>query len=240
MTQHTQLRNVKIYADGANLQQMLEASKNPLVKGFTTNPTLMRKAGIADYAAFAKEVLSKITSAPISFEVFSEDTKEMHRQARLIASWGPNVYVKIPVTNSEGIPTYELIKDLAGQGVKLNVTAIFDLEQVIEVTNALKGGAPSVVSVFAGRIADTGRDPMPIMAAAREICQSAGDQIELLWASPREFLNIIQADQVGCDIITVTDDLLKKMSLLNKNLRQFSLETVQMFNNDARQAGYAL
>jgi transaldolase len=133
-----------------------------------------------------------------------------------------------------------LIKDLAGQGVKLNVTAIFDLEQVIEVTNALKGGAPSVVSVFAGRIADTGRDPMPIMAAAREICQSAGDQIELLWASPREFLNIIQADQVGCDIITVTDDLLKKMSLLNKNLRQFSLETVQMFNNDARQAGYAL
>ena len=232
--------NVKIFADGADFEGMLQAAKNPLIQGLTTNPTLMRKAGITDYEEFSKKVLSHIKILPISLEVFADDHNEMRRQALKIGSWGANVYVKIPVTNCEGTPSYELIRELTQNGIKLNVTALLTLEQVSYVTQALKGGAPSIVSIFAGRIADTGKDPLPMMRAALAMCQAAGPQIELLWASPREFLNIMQADEMGCHIITVTADILSKISLLNKDLNLFSLETVRMFKNDAEKAGYRL
>jgi transaldolase len=234
------LKNIKIFADGASLPSMLEAARDPRIAGFTTNPTLMRKAGVTDYAAFAKEVLAAIRDKPISFEVFADDFAEMKRQALLIKTWGDNVYVKIPVTNTQRESARALIKELSSAGVKLNVTAICTLDQVREVAQALAGGAPSVVSVFAGRIADTGRDPIPLMKEALAICRAADRHIELLWASPRELLNIVQAAEAGSDIITVTPDLLKKLELVDKDLGDFSLDTVQMFFRDAQAAGYKL
>jgi transaldolase len=235
-----ELGKIKIFADGASLPAMLALSPDPRIAGFTTNPTLMRKAGVTDYRAFAKELLAGIRQKPISFEVFADEFAEMKRQAREIATWAENVYVKIPITNTRGETAIPLIRELAAAGVKQNVTAICTLEQVRQTAGALAGGAPSVVSVFAGRIADTGRDPVPLMREALAICRAAGGGIELLWASPRELLNIVQAAQIGCDIITVTNDLLAKLALVGKDLGQFSLETVQMFFRDAQAAGYEL
>jgi len=231
---------VKIFSDGADVASMVRLAANPLIQGFTTNPTLMRQAGVSDYRAFASELLAQIRDKPISFEVFADELDEMESQAREIAGWGPNVYVKIPVTNCAARSAAEVIHRLASSGVRVNVTAILTLEQVSTVCAALAGGAPSVVSVFAGRIADTGREPVPLMREALDICRRHGAQIELLWASPREVLNIAQADALGCDIITVTPDLLKKMSLFGKDLGEFSLETVQMFRRDAEAAGFEL
>lgn len=230
---------VKIFADGADVKGMLEMYGKPYIKGFTTNPTLMRKAGITDYRAFSREVLSVIPDRPISFEVFSDDFAEMERQAKEIASWGANVNVKIPVTNTKGEPSYGLVRNLARAGIKLNVTAVFTLEQVRDVVAALDASTPAYVSVFAGRIADTGRDPMPLMAAAREMVHLL-PKAELIWASPRELLNVFHAEAVGCDIITVTNDVLAKLSNVGKDLARFSLETVEMFRNDAIKAGFTL
>jgi transaldolase len=234
------LDRIKIFADGASLPSMLESARDPRISGFTTNPTLMRKAGISDYRAFAREVLASIKDRPISFEVFADEFADMRRQAQDIATWGDNVYVKIPITNTRREPATALIRELASSGVKLNVTAICTLDQVRDTAQALKGGAPSVVSVFAGRIADTGRDPIPLMKEALGMCRAADKGIELLWASPRELLNIVQAAEVGCDIITVTPDLLKKLELVGKDLADFSLDTVQMFYRDAQAAGFKL
>jgi transaldolase len=231
---------IKIFADGASLPALLELAQSPQVAGFTTNPTLMRKAGVTDYRAFAKEVLGHIRDKPISFEVFADDFPEMNRQARAIAAWAENVYVKIPITNTKRESSIGLIRELSQSGVKVNVTAICTATQVRETAHALKGGAPSVVSVFAGRIADTGRDPVPLMKSALEVCTAADPLIELLWASPRELLNLVQADQVGCHIVTVTPDLLKKIELIGKDLGEFSLDTVKMFHRDASDAGYKL
>jgi transaldolase len=231
--------SVKIFADGANLAGMLEMYLLPHIKGFTTNPTLMRKAGIADYAAFAREVLQAIPDRPISFEVFSDEFPDMERQAHQIASWGENVYVKIPVTNTRREPSYDLVNRLSCSGVKLNVTALLSLDQVRDVVQAVRGGAPCCISVFAGRVADTGRDPVPMMAAAVEILKFAPNA-ELIWASPRELLNIFQADEIGCHIITVTNDILKKLSNVGRALDDYSLDTVRMFYNDAQQAGFRL
>lgn len=229
----------KIFADGADKAGMLEMYRNPLIKGFTTNPTLMCKAGITNYEAFALDILSVIKDRPISFEVFSDDFKEMHRQALKIASWGKNVYVKIPVTNTLGEPSYDLIHALAKAGVKQNVTALMTLDQVHDVTAALAHGPAACVSVFAGRIADTGRDPLSIMTESVDILHPH-QQLELIWASPRELLNVFQADDIGCQIITVTNDIIKKLSMVGKDLQEFSLETVQMFRNDAVKAGFTL
>jgi len=230
---------VKIFADGADKVGMLEMYRNPLIKGFTTNPTLMRKAGVTDYQAFARDILRAIPDRPLSFEVFSDDFEEMRRQARKIAYWGDNVYVKIPVTNTRGESSVELIRDLTRIGVKLNVTALLALDQVREVSAALAGGAPACVSVFAGRVADTGRDPVPLMAAAVELLRPYAN-IELIWASPRELLNIFHADAIGCHIITVTNDILKKLELIDKDLHEYSLDTVKMFREDAVKANYTL
>ena len=230
---------VKIFADGADRDGMLEMYANPLIKGFTTNPTLMRKAGVSDYKSFAKEILSEIRDRPISFEVFSDEFDEMKRQAEDIAGWGDNVYVKIPVTNTRGEGSYGLVNELSHAGVKVNVTAMMLLDQVRQVRAAVEGGAPCCVSVFAGRIADTGRDPVPVMAEAVDILKSAPNA-ELIWASPRELLNIFQADGVGCHIITATTDVLKKLSLIGKDLTEYSLDTVKMFFDDAQGAGYDL
>ena len=230
---------VKLFADGAEKAAMLELYRNPLIQGFTTNPTLMRKAGITDYRTFARDILQAIPDRPISLEVFADEFDEMERQAREIATWGRNVYVKIPVTNTRREPSLDLICRLSHSGVKLNVTAILTLAQVREVMTALRGGAPSNVSVFAGRIADTGRDPVPLMAAAVEMV-SVEPQIELIWASPRELLNVFQADSIGCHIITATTDILKKLSLVGKDLGDYSLETVKMFYEDAQKSGYRL
>ncbi|CBE68003.1 MAG: transaldolase [Candidatus Methylomirabilis oxygeniifera] len=230
---------VKIFADGADKTGILEMYRNPLIKGFTTNPTLMRKAGVSDYQAFAFDILRAIPDRPISFEVFSDDFTEMARQARKIAGWGENVYVKIPVTNTQGESSAKLVYDLAREGVKLNVTALTALDQVREMSAALAGGPPAIVSVFAGRVADTGRDPVPHMAEAVE-CVRSYRNIELIWASPRELLNIIQADAIGCHIITVTQDILKKLHLIGKDLHEYSLDTVKMFHDDARNVGYTL
>jgi transaldolase len=230
---------IKIFADGADLDGMLAMYREPYIRGFTTNPTLMRKAGVTDYCAFATQVLAAIPDRPISFEVFSDDFADMERQARLMAGWGPQVYVKIPVTNTRGEPAYELIHRLSHAGVKVNVTAIMPLEQVRAVVQALKGGAPSNVSVFAGRIADTGRDPVPHMKAALDILADEPNA-ELIWASPRELLNVFQARDIGCHIITATTDILKKLSLVEKDLGDYSLETVKMFHDDAQKAGYRL
>ncbi|MEO6772597.1 MAG: transaldolase [Kofleriaceae bacterium] len=230
---------VKIFADGADVKGMVEMYGKPFVKGFTTNPTLMRKAGISDYRGFAKEVLAAIPDRPISFEVFSDDFSEMEKQAREIASWGNNVNVKIPVTNTHGEPAYKLIQTLAKAGIQLNVTAVFTLEQVRDIVAHLDPRAPAFVSVFAGRIADTGVDPLPLMAAARAMVHTL-PHAELIWASPRELLNVFHADSVGCDIITVTNDVLAKLANVGKPLAQFSLETVKMFHDDATKAGFKL
>ena len=232
---------VKIYADGADKASMLELyqNQNPLIRGFTTNPTLMRKAGVSDYRAFAHEIIQAIPDRPISFEVFADEFTEMERQALEIASWGDNVFVKIPITNTRGRPSNELVRRLARAGVKLNVTALMTLDQVRDISPCLAEGPAGYVSVFAGRIADTGRDPMPIMAAAVELLRPYPN-LELIWASPRELLNIFQADAVGCHIITVTHDVLKKLSMVGKDLHEYSLDTVKMFYDDGQKAGYAL
>jgi len=232
--------NIKIFADGADLKSILELNKNPIISGFTTNPTLMKKAGIQNYTEFAKEVLSEIKDKPISFEVFSDDLDEMKIQAKKISTWADNVYVKIPITNTKGESTAGIVHELSHSGVKVNVTAIFSTAQVIKTAYALKGGAPSVVSVFAGRIADTGRDPKPFMKSMFLICKGQDPSIELLWASPRELYNIVEAEACNCDIITVAHDLLSKLNLFDKNLEEFSLDTVKMFYNDAQKAGYTL
>jgi len=231
--------SIKIFADGADKAGMLEMYAKPFVKGLTTNPTLMRKAGIADYKAFSLDILEAIPNRPISFEVFSDDFAEMERQALEIASWGKNVYVKIPVTNTKRESSYNLIEKLVAKKVKLNVTALMTLVQVRDVVAALDPDVPSYVSVFAGRIADTGLDPVPLMAEAVELLKTA-PAAELIWASPRELLNIFQADAIGCHIITVTNDLLKKLDLVGKDLNDYSLETVKMFFDDARAAGFRL
>jgi transaldolase len=231
--------NVKIFADGADKAGIFDMYSKPHIKGFTTNPTLMQKAGINDYQSFALEILETIRDRPISFEVFSDDFAEMKRQALKIASWGENVYVKIPVTNTHGEPATELIRELAKAGVKQNVTALMTLQQVCEVTAALAEGPAAYVSVFAGRIADTGFDPLPLMTEAVSI-MAPHPQLELIWASPRELLNIFQADAIGCHVITVTNDILKKLDLVGKDLGEYSLDTVKMFRNDAVKAGFQL
>jgi transaldolase len=230
---------IKIFADGADKAGMLEMYRNPLIAGFTTNPTLMRKAGISDFEAFARDILESIPDRPISFEVFSDDFAEMERQARSIAAWGPNVYVKIPVTDTKGASAAPVIATLAADGIQLNVTALLTVEQVRFVAAALAGGAPSYISVFAGRIADAGVDPLPIVRESLAI-MAPHKHLELIWASPRELLNIVQADAAGAHIITVTNDLLAKLPTLGKDLAQFSLETVQMFHRDATAAGFEL
>jgi transaldolase len=230
---------IKVFADGADKRVMLEMARNPLVQGFTTNPSLMRKAGISDYPAFAHDVLQDIRKHPISFEVFADEFDEMERQALEIASWGDNVFVKVPVTNTRREPALDLICRLSRQGVKLNVTALLALDQVRDVCSALCKDVPAYVSVFAGRIADTGRDPVPLMSAALEYINQQGSA-ELIWASPRELLNIFQADAIGCHVITVTGDLLRKLSLVGKDLHEYSLETVSMFYEDARNSAYSL
>ena len=230
---------MKIFADGADLDGILSLAENPRISGFTTNPTLMWKAGLTDYQDFAQRLLERITTHPISFEVFADDAQEMRRQARLINSWGENVYVKIPVTTTSGESMAPLVRELSEDGVKINVTALFTTAQVELITAAVSEGAPSYVSVFAGRIADAGVDPLPIMTKAVGVLVDA-PRAELIWASPREILNVVQADQVGCHIITLTHDLLPKLDSLGKDLDQFSLETVQMFHRDAQTAGFTL
>ena len=234
----SQLR-VKLFADGADKAGMLRMRENPLIKGFTTNPTLMRGAGISDYECFAREILEDIRELPVSFEVFSDEFPEMERQARKIAAWGPNVYVKIPITNTRGEQSYGLIQRLSRAGLKLNVTAVMTLGQVQQSAVALGDSPGAFVSVFAGRIADTGRDPVPIMCqAVREL--TITPNVELIWASPREVLNVFQANTVGCHIITLTSDILKKLANTGKDLEKFSLETVRMFRDDALHAGFVL
>lgn len=230
---------VRIFADGADRAGMLEMYAKPYIRGFTTNPTLMRKAGVKDYRGFALDILQAIRDRPISFEVFSDEFEEMERQAEEIAGWGDNVYVKIPITNTRREPSTALVGRLTRAGIKVNVTAMMTLRQVRDVAAVVAGGAPCYVSVFAGRIADSGRDPVPMMAAAVELLRPVPNA-ELLWCSPRELLNVFQADAVGCDIITVTNDILKKLENVGKDLDDFSLETVKMFYRDAAAAGYRL
>ena len=231
--------SVKIFADGADKVGMLELYRNPLIKGFTTNPTLMRRAGVSDYRAFAYEILAAIPDRPISFEVFSDEFDEMERQALEISSWGDNVYVKIPITNTRGESSCDLVRRLSRAGVKLNVTAMLALDQVRDISQCLAERSSSFVSVFAGRVADTGRDPVSLMAAAVELLRPYPN-LELIWASSRELLNIFQADAIGCHIITVTHDILRKLPLVGKDLHEYSLDTVRMFYNDAQQTGYSL
>jgi transaldolase len=231
--------NVKLFSDGADKNSMLEMYKNPLISGFTTNPTLMRKSGISDYQTFALDILGTINDRSISFEVFADELGEMEVQANLIANWASNVMVKIPVTNTRGEFTGPLIKRLSDAGIPLNITAILTLQQVHDVADCLSKETPSIVSVFAGRIADTGIDPLPLMRQALEILKRL-PKTELLWASPRELLNVIQANEIGCHIITATNDILNKLPLLGKDLSEYSLETVRMFYNDACSAGYTL
>jgi transaldolase len=231
--------NVKIFADGADKATLMQLYRKPYIKGFTTNPTLMRKAGVADYQAFALDILDTIQDRPISFEVFADEFAEMELQARRIARWGENVYVKIPVTNTRREPALDLVTRLVREGIQLNVTALMTLDQVRDVCSALEGGPPSYVSVFAGRIADTGRDPVPLMQAALEFVRMCPN-VELIWASPRELLNIFQADSIGCHIITVTHDILQKLPLVGKDLHDYSLDTVSMFYQDAMKSGFAL
>ena len=230
---------VKLFADGADKSGILEMYRSPRIDGFTTNPTLMRKAGITDYVAFAKDILKEIPDKPISFEVFADEFGEMERQAVEIADWGRNVYVKIPVMNTKRKTSYDLVRKLSQAGVQLNITAIMTLEQVRKVAEAVQGGSSNFVSVFAGRVADTGVDPIPMMQEALELLKTAPNA-ELLWASPREVLNVYQAETIGCPIITATNDILKKLELNGKNLDVYSQETVQMFYNDAQAAGFHL
>lgn len=230
---------IKVFADGADLEGIQRLSQNPLISGFTTNPTLMRKAGVEDYEGFSRSVLEVIGGRPVSFEVFTDDFDEMRVQARYIGSWGDNVYVKVPVTNTNGESTMSVVRDLSADGVKVNVTAILSLAQVVDSVSALDESDGAVVSVFAGRIADTGRDPVPLMTAALDFTRQ-NPAIELLWASPREILNVRQAAALGCDIITVTHDLLAKLGGLGRSLEDVSLDTVRMFYSDAASAGYCL
>lgn len=230
---------VKLFADGADLAGIQEMAANQHIRGFTTNPTLMRKAGIINYKAFALEVLKIVTDRPVSFEVFADDFATMEKQAMEIASWGSNVNVKIPVTNTKGEFCGPLVKSLSDAGVYLNVTAIMTNEQVRQVVDQLAPQTPAIVSVFAGRIADTGRDPLPLMAECVEILKTK-PKAELIWASPRELLNVFQADSIGCHIITATNDILKKLQLVGKDLDSYSLETVEMFYKDAQSAGYKI
>jgi transaldolase len=231
--------HVKLFADGADRKGILELYANPLIQGFTTNPTLMRKAGVEDYEWFARDILQAVPNRPFSLEVFADDHKEMERQALKISSWGENVYVKIPVTNTMGEPTGKLLRRLSESGVKVNVTALMTSRQVEDVTEPIREGPAAFVSVFAGRVADSGRDPIPIMRDSLEVLRDL-PHVELIWASPRELLNIVQADEIGCDIITVTHDVLKKLPTLGKGLDEFSLDTVRMFHTDATSAGYTL
>jgi transaldolase len=231
--------STRIFADGADLDGILALAADPRITGFTTNPTLMWKAGLTDYSDFAQRLLERITRHPISFEVFADDAEEMRRQAKVIAGWGENVYVKIPVTTTAGESMVPLVNELSESGVKVNVTALFTTAQVELVTAAVRDGAPAFLSVFAGRIADAGIDPLPIIARSVDIMVDA-PRAELIWASPREVLNVVQADSVGCHIITMTHDLLPKLDLLGKDLEQFSLETVRMFHRDAAAAGFTL
>src|SRR3989442_3246440 len=230
---------VKLFADGADAAGMRELYRNPLIRGFTTNPTLMRKAGVTDYRVFARDILQVISDRPISFEVFSDEFAEMERQALEISQWGSSVYVKIPITNTRGESSYGVVRRLVDHGVRVNVTAMLPLDQVAHTLPALENTTSSYVSIFAGRIADTGRDPVPIMAAAVELLRPHPN-VELIWASPRELLNVFQADAIGCHIITATHDVLKKLEVVGKDLHQYSLETVKMFWNDANTAGYTL
>jgi transaldolase len=233
------IKQIKIFADGAELKSILALYKNPLIKGFTTNPTLMRKAGIEDYQAFARQLVAVIPDRPISFEVFADDFDEMIAQGRVISSWGEHVNVKIPVTTTNGVFTGPVISTLAAAGVIVNVTAIMTAEQVQRVAECLAPKVPAIVSVFAGRVADTGRDPIPVMLASLRAL-SGRPKAELLWASPRELLNIFQADEIGCHIITVSHDVLAKLSLIGKDLDEYSLETVKMFYRDATAAGFKI
>lgn len=229
----------KLFADGADLGAIRSLAQNPAIQGFTTNPTLMRKAGVTDYRAFATATLEVIAGRPISFEVFADDFDEMERQARIIAAWGENIFVKIPVTDTRGSSTVELVRRLSADGIRLNVTALMTPEQVAEVADGLRGGAPAFISVFAGRIADTGRDPLPIMEESLRI-MSGQPQLELIWASPRELLNVFQADAIGCHVITATSDILGKLGTVGKDLDVYSLETVKMFHRDATEAAFEL
>jgi transaldolase len=230
---------IKIFADGADKAGMLEMYRNPAIQGFTTNPTLMRKAGVSGYETFARDVLAAIPDRPISLEVLSDDFQEMERQARTISSWADNVYVKIPITNTKGELSTEVVRRLNSDGIKINVTALLTLEQVQSVMAPLAGGAPACVSIFAGRIADTGRDPVPVMVRALEMLRQVPNA-ELIWASPRELLNVFQADAVGCHIITATNDILKKLALVGKDLSDYSLDTVKMFYSDATASEFTL
>jgi transaldolase len=238
MTDASSLR-IKVFADGADIAGIRKLADDPLIAGITTNPTLMRKAGIEDYEAFATELLEVVPDRPISFEVFSDDFAEMERQALKISGWADNVYVKVPITNTDGVSSLNLVRRLSHEGVKLNVTALMTGRQVVASAAVLEGGAPAYVSVFAGRIADAGVDPEPIMAAALDTLRPLPG-VELIWASPREVLNIVQADRIGCHIITVTHDLLAKLHLLGRDLDEFSLDTVRMFHRDASAAGFTL
>ena len=238
MTRISDLK-IKIFADGADFDSILKLYANPLIKGFTTNPTLMRKAGITDYEAFGRKILSAIPDRPISLEVFADEFDEMEKQARIIAAWGRNVNVKIPVTNTRGVFSGEVIRQLSSEGISLNVTAVFTLDQISRVVEALNPGTPSIVSVFAGRIADTGIDPEPLMKSALEIV-SSHPKAELLWASPRELLNVFHADRCGTHIITVTHDLLGKLSNVGYDLDTFSLDTVKMFHTDASTSQFSI
>ena len=231
--------NIKIFADGADVESIIELSKEPWIAGFTTNPTLMRKAGVVEYEDFARDILDQVGGRAISFEVISDEFEDMRRQAHQLSSWGSNVFVKIPVTNTRRESANDLIRELSREGVKLNVTAILSLRQVESAAGALEESAGAIVSVFAGRIADAGQDPVPLMASARRVL-APFPAIELLWASPREILNLCQASAVGCDIITMTHDLLKKMSGLGRDLEEVSLDTVKMFYDDAKSAGFLL
>jgi len=231
--------SIKVFADGANLDGILRLADDPRIAGFTTNPTLMRQSGITEYEGFARKVLDHVTDRPVSFEVFSDEFDEMARQARRIASWGPNVAVKIPITNTKGESSVPLVRELSAEGLRLNVTALMTADQVGEVVDGLSVGPGAIVSVFAGRIADTGRDPIPLMASCLAVLE-AFPHLELLWASPREILNVYQANAIGCHIITVSHDLLGKLSLIGKDLTDYSLETVRMFHDDAAKSGYLI
>jgi len=228
---------VQIFADGADKAGMLEMYRHSHIKGFTTNPTLMRKAGIADYERFARDIVAAIPDRPISFEVFADEFDDMERQARRITGWGKHVSVKIPITNTRRESSASLVEKLSQDGIALNVTAMFTLAQVRAIVEAVRGGAPCYISIFAGRIADTGTDPLPVMRAALEQMRAAPNT-QLIWASPRELLNIFQADDIGCHVITVTNDILKKLSLVGKDQDEYSLETVKMFHDDGKAAGY--
>jgi transaldolase len=228
---------IELFADSASQDEMLRMYRNPLIRGFTTNPTLMRKAGVQDYEAFARAILQQIPDRPISFEVFSDDFGEMEEQAHRIAGWGENVYAKIPVTNTSGRSATPLLAKLAEDGIKVNVTALMTLEQVRIASAVLADGPPSFISVFAGRVADTGRDPVPLMAAAAKLVRRYAN-VRLIWASPRELLNVFQADAAGCDVITATGEILNKLNLVGKDLDEYSLETVRMFHDDSISAGF--